>query len=138
MRKSDAIRYIKLLRAIHIPSHGISEMLEIPGENGSDNSTVTLTEFLTMFNDHDWGFGIMSTLVNLEQSDRIRHGNRVCSVCRYTIIGSRFKETKARFSICSLCYSEGKVPLSFKRETNALLQMTQIRPRVMPDKIRSF
>ncbi|CAM8979299.1 unnamed protein product [Rhodiola kirilowii] len=117
IRKSDAIRYIKLIRAIYIPSQGVSEMLEIHGETGSDNATITLTEFLTMFDDPDWGFGIMSTLLKLEQGDRIRHGNRVCSVCRYPIIGSRFKETKAHFSVCNLCYSEGKVPSSPKRET---------------------
>uniref|UniRef100_A0A7N0R9N1 EF-hand domain-containing protein n=1 Tax=Kalanchoe fedtschenkoi TaxID=63787 RepID=A0A7N0R9N1_KALFE len=117
IRKSDAIRYIKLLRAIYIPTRGISEMMEVHGETGSDNATVTLTEFLTMFDDPDWEFGIMSTLVKLERGDRIRHDNRVCSVCRYPIIGSRFKETKAHFSLCNLCYSEGKVPSSSKKET---------------------
>jgi hypothetical protein len=28
-----------------------------------------------MFNDPDWGFGILSTLVKLEESDHIRHGS---------------------------------------------------------------
>ncbi|KAF3572968.1 hypothetical protein F2Q69_00058209 [Brassica cretica] len=60
--------------------------------------------------------GIMSTVLRLESNDRNRHGSQVCSVCRYPIIGSWFKEVKARFSLCSQCYSEGKVPPSFKQE----------------------
>ena len=69
-----------------------------------------------MFDDPDWGFGIMSTLLRLETSDRNRHGKQSCSVCRYPIIGSRFKEIKSGFSLCSQCYSEGKVPPSFKHD----------------------
>ncbi|KAK8512536.1 hypothetical protein V6N13_082917 [Hibiscus sabdariffa] len=114
IRKVDAVRYIKLLRAIHVPSHGISEMLEVHGE--TDSSMVSFSEFLAMFDDPDWGFGIMSTLLKLETGDRNRHGRQVCSVCRYPVIGSRFKEVKSRFSLCNQCYSEGKVPPSFKQD----------------------
>ncbi|XP_009119200.1 uncharacterized TPR repeat-containing protein At1g05150 [Brassica rapa] len=115
--KTDADKYIKLLRAIYIPSHGMSEMLEVHGEEEAGSSvTVTFNQFLAMFDDPDWGFGIMSTILKLEGNDRNRHGNHVCSVCRYPIIGSRFKEVKARFSLCNQCYSEGKVPPSFKQE----------------------
>ncbi|KAK8623308.1 hypothetical protein V6N13_118195 [Hibiscus sabdariffa] len=114
IRKVDAVRYIKLLRAIYVPSHGISEMLEVHGE--TDSSMVSFSEFLAMFDDPDWGFGIMSTLLKLETGDRNRHGRQVCSVCRYPVIGSRFKEVKSRFSLCNQCYSEGKVPPSFKQE----------------------
>ncbi|XP_010475186.1 PREDICTED: uncharacterized TPR repeat-containing protein At1g05150-like [Camelina sativa] len=115
--KTDAVKYIKLLRAIYIPSHGMSEMLEVHGEEEADSSmTVTYNQFLAMFDDPDWGFGIMSTILKLEANDRNRHGNQVCSVCRYPVIGSRFKEVKARFSLCNQCYSEGKVPPSFKQE----------------------
>ncbi|KAL0391925.1 UNVERIFIED_CONTAM: putative TPR repeat-containing protein [Sesamum radiatum] len=81
IKKSDAQRYIKLLRAIYIPSHGISEILEIHGE--TDNSLVSLTEFVTMFDDPEWGFSIMSTLLKLETGDRSRHGRHVCATCRY-------------------------------------------------------
>lgn len=112
--KADAIKYIKLLRAIYVPSHGDSEMLEIHGE--TDTSMVSLMDFLVMFDDPDWGFGIMSSLVKLETGDRTRHGHYVCSVCRYPIVGSRFKEMKSRFSLCNQCYSEGKVPPTFKLE----------------------
>ncbi|KAE8680392.1 ATP binding microtubule motor family protein, putative isoform 1 [Hibiscus syriacus] len=62
------------------------------------------------------GFGIMSTLLKLETGDRNRHGRQVCSVCRYPVIGSRFKEVKSHFSLCNQCYSEGKVPPSFKQD----------------------
>ncbi|XP_022134545.1 uncharacterized TPR repeat-containing protein At1g05150-like [Momordica charantia] len=114
IRKSDAARYIKLLRSIYVPIQGSSDILEVHGR--TDNSIVSLTEFLVMFNDLDWGFGIMSTLLKLETGDRNRHGNHVCTVCRYPIIGSRFKEIKSHFSLCNQCYSEGKVPPSCKQE----------------------
>ncbi|GMJ02695.1 hypothetical protein like AT1G05150 [Hibiscus trionum] len=114
IRKVDAVQYIKLLRAIYVPSHGISEMLEVHGE--TDSSMVSFSEFLAMFDDPDWGFGIMSTLLKLETGDRNRHGRQVCSVCRYPVIGSRFKEVKSHFSLCNQCYSEGKVPPSFKQD----------------------
>ncbi|KAK4487358.1 hypothetical protein RD792_006018 [Penstemon davidsonii] len=114
IKKSDAQRYIKLLRAIYIPSHGISEILEIHGE--VDNSLVSSTEFFTMFDDREWGFSIISTLLRLENGDRNRHGRHVCATCRYPIIGSRFKEMKHRFSLCSQCYCEGKVPSTCKQE----------------------
>lgn len=114
IRKFDAVRFIKLLRAIYVPTHGSSEILEVHGQ--TDNSIVSFTEFLVMFDDRDWGFGIMSTLFKLETGDRNRHGNHVCSVCRYPIIGSRFKELKSQFSLCNQCYSEGKVPPSCKQE----------------------
>ncbi|XP_024968918.1 uncharacterized TPR repeat-containing protein At1g05150-like isoform X2 [Cynara cardunculus var. scolymus] len=114
IRKIDALRYIKLLRAIYIPSQGASELLEI--HRDPDNSTISFTEFLALFDDPDWGFGIMSTLMKLETTDRNRHGKHSCAVCRYPIIGSRFKEMKSQFSLCGQCYSEGKVPPSFKQD----------------------
>ncbi|PPE01272.1 hypothetical protein GOBAR_DD01700 [Gossypium barbadense] len=94
-RKVDAVQYIKLLRVIFIPSHGASEMLEVHGE--TDTSMVSFNEFLIMFNDPDWGFGILSTLLKLETGDRNRHERHLCSVYRYPIIGSRSKEVKSHF-----------------------------------------
>ncbi|KAL7606068.1 uncharacterized TPR repeat-containing protein At2g32450 [Lactuca sativa] len=112
IKRVDALHYIKLLRLVYIPSQGTSELLEIHG--GTDDSMVSFTEFVAMFDDSDWGFGILSTLLKLEISDRNRHGKQSCSVCRYPIIGSRFKEMKSGFSLCGQCYSEGKVPMSYK------------------------
>uniref|UniRef100_A0A2P2PJ59 Uncharacterized protein MANES_05G152300 n=1 Tax=Rhizophora mucronata TaxID=61149 RepID=A0A2P2PJ59_RHIMU len=114
IKNADAVYYIKLLRAIYLPSQGVSEMLELHGE--TDSSVVSFNEFLVMFNDRDWGFGIMSTLLKLEIGDRNRHGNHICHVCRYAIIGSRFREVKSNFSLCNQCYSEGKVPAVFKQD----------------------
>ncbi|OAY71112.1 putative TPR repeat-containing protein, partial [Ananas comosus] len=60
IRRADALAYIKILRAVYIPSHGVSDMMEMHGE--SDPSLVSYAEFLEMFNDPDWGFGILGTL----------------------------------------------------------------------------
>ncbi|BFG17706.1 hypothetical protein CerSpe_039800 [Prunus speciosa] len=134
IRKADATRYIKLLRAIYVPSHGVSEILELHGE---DLSMMSFTEFLVMFDDADWGFGIMSTLLKLETGDRNRHGNRVCSVCRYPIIGSRFKEIKSHFSLCNQCYSEGKVPPAHKQEEYKFREYGS-EAEAMKDKCKCF
>ncbi|KAL5985855.1 hypothetical protein ACLOJK_027844 [Asimina triloba] len=114
IRRADALRYIRLLRAVYIPLHGVSDMMQIHGE--TDESVISFPEFLQMFDDPDWGFGIMSTLVKLENGDRIRHGRHTCTICRYPIIGSRFKEMNSHFSLCNQCYSEGKVPSTVKLE----------------------
>ncbi|KAI3820972.1 hypothetical protein L1987_08528 [Smallanthus sonchifolius] len=67
IKKADALCYIKLLRSIYIPSHPVSERLEIHGE--TDASLISLPEFLAMFDDQDWGFSVMSTLLKLETGD---------------------------------------------------------------------
>ncbi|KAF5740820.1 hypothetical protein HS088_TW11G00900 [Tripterygium wilfordii] len=112
IKRVDAVGYIRLLRAIYFPSHGVSERLELHGE--TDASMVSFNEFLVMLDDPDWGFAIISTLVKLETGDRNRHGRHVCSVCHYPVVGSRFKEMKHNFSLCNYCYSEGKVPSTYK------------------------
>lgn len=113
IKKVDAVRYIQLLGAVYLPSQGVNEMMEVHGE--ADSSTVSFTEFLVMFDDPDWGFGIMTTLLKLETGDMSCHGCHACSVCRCPIIGSLFKEMKSHFSLCNHCYSEGKVPPTFKQ-----------------------
>ncbi|KAK9113016.1 hypothetical protein Scep_020535 [Stephania cephalantha] len=115
IRKVDAMAYIRLLRAIYIPSAEPSEVMEEQEENDTF-STISYSEFLEFFDDPESGFGIMNTLVKLETGDRIRQGYHVCSVCQYPIIGYRFKEVKSHFNLCSQCYSEGKVPSSFNQE----------------------
>lgn len=114
IKRTDALTYIMVLRAVYVPSHGIAGMMEVHGE--SDPSMVSYPEFLEMFNEKEWGFGILNTLVKLEEGDRVRHGQHTCSICRFPIIGSRFKEIKCRFSLCNQCYSEGKVPSSLKKD----------------------
>ncbi|XP_051150902.1 uncharacterized TPR repeat-containing protein At1g05150-like [Andrographis paniculata] len=117
INKADTIKYLKLLRAIYIPTDSESEtMPEIHGEGDNINTPISMAEFATMFDDPECGFGIMPTLAKLETGDRIRHGSHVCATCRYPIIGSRFKEMKGQFSLCSQCYSEGKVPSSCKQD----------------------
>ncbi|KAF9602146.1 hypothetical protein IFM89_025313 [Coptis chinensis] len=112
VKKVDAMRYIELLRAVYLPSQSTNRMSEFYGE--VDVSTVSFSKFLEMFDNPDCGFGIMDTLVNLENGDRIRYCNFSCSVCHYPITGSCFKETKSHFNLCSKCYSEGKVPSAIK------------------------
>lgn len=112
--KADAILYVRLLRAIYIPKQGVSDLMEVRGED--DQASISFPEFLDMFNDPDWGFGIINVLIKLEASDRVRHSGQTCAVCSYPITGPWFKEVSANFSLCSLCYSEGKVPISAKRE----------------------
>ncbi|CAL5418390.1 unnamed protein product [Camellia sinensis] len=136
IKKTDATQYIKLLRAIYIPTHGMSEILEIHGET-DDASMVSFTEFLEMFDNPDRGFGIMSRLLKLEAGDRNRHGSHVCTVCRYPVIGSRFKEMKCYFSLCSQCYSEGKVPPTFKQEEYTFKEYDN-EAEAMKDKCRWF
>ncbi|KAG1366639.1 putative TPR repeat-containing protein [Cocos nucifera] len=114
IRRCDAIAYIKLLRAVYIPSHDSSDMIEVHGM--SDVSRISFHDFVGMFDDPDRGFGILHTLVKLEAGDRIRHGRHTCFMCQYPIVGSIFKEMRCSFNLCSRCYSEGKVPSNFKQE----------------------
>ncbi|EPS58036.1 hypothetical protein M569_16782, partial [Genlisea aurea] len=119
INKPDAERYIDLLRAIYIPKG--AQLEAAAGGSGSSETTTTTTvelpEFSAMFDDRERGFGILSSLAKLETGDRIRHGRQVCAACRYPIIGSRFREAKWHFSLCSQCYSEGRVPSSaYKQE----------------------
>ncbi|KAK4751386.1 hypothetical protein SAY87_004868 [Trapa incisa] len=135
IRRVDALDYIKLLRAIYLPTGGSSELHEVRGE--MDISMISFSQFLAMFDDRDWGFGILSTLMKLETGDRNRHGDHVCSVCRYPIIGSRFKETKSRFSLCNQCYCEGKVPPTFKQEEYRFKEYIS-ESEAMKEKCRCF
>lgn len=93
---------------------GTSELAEVHGDD--DKVQLSFPEFLEMFDEPNWGFGILRTLVKLEQCDRVRHDGIVCAACHYVIIGLRFKETTKNFNLCSTCYSEGKVPIEVKLE----------------------
>ena len=112
--KSDASLYLKLLRAVYFPIQGASAILEV--YQMDDQTLVSFPEFVEMFDDPDWGFGILDVLVRLENTDGVRHYGQTCAVCAYPIIGPWFKEISSSFALCSLCYSEGKVPASAKQD----------------------
>ncbi|KAG6541587.1 hypothetical protein Mapa_016980 [Marchantia paleacea] len=112
--KTDAKTYIKFMRAIFLPTQGTSDMWELHGDD--DQVNISYPEFVEMFDDLDWGFGILNLLAKLEGGDRLRHQGLPCAVCSYPIMGSRFKEVTSNFNLCSTCYSEGKVPTSFKQD----------------------
>lgn len=113
IRKTDASIYLRYLRVIYLPMQGVNDFHEVHEE---ENVMISYPEFIHMFEDMDSGFCILDTLVKLETGDRIRHCRHSCDVCRYPIIGPRFKETTSRFSLCGVCYSEGKVPTAFNKE----------------------
>ncbi|KAH7295466.1 hypothetical protein KP509_27G049500 [Ceratopteris richardii] len=111
--KADASYYMKLLRVIYLTTESMSNLMELHGED--DQTKITFAEFQHMFDDPDWGFGILNVLIKLEASDRIRHRSQTCAICAYPISGPWFKEVSANFSLCCSCYSEGKVPISAKQ-----------------------
>lgn len=113
--KEDANQYLKILRAAYLPSQETSELMEVNGAD-DDRASISFPEFVEMFDDPEWGFKIMSTVEKLEVEDRVQHGRQTCSVCSYPILGPRFKELKANFSLCSFCYSAGRVPATAKLE----------------------
>lgn len=91
---------------------GTSELAELHGDD--DKVQVSYPEFEDMFDEPNWGFGILSTLVKLETGDCVRHDGITCAACNYVIIGPRFKESTKNFNLCATCYSEGKVPADLK------------------------
>ncbi|KAH7284042.1 hypothetical protein KP509_34G037500 [Ceratopteris richardii] len=110
----DAYMYIKTLHAVYTPSQGKSQVMELPCI--SEKGAMTMSEFQSLFDHPSMGFGILDIVVKLEATDRIRHDRQVCTICRYPITGPWFKEVTFSFNLCSMCYTEGKVPLSAKQE----------------------
>ncbi|XP_024517538.1 uncharacterized TPR repeat-containing protein At1g05150 [Selaginella moellendorffii] len=111
--RADAKAYFKKLKSVYMPLHARptdDQLWEVRGED--DNTTLSFPEFLDMFEESsDLSFSnILETLVRLESRDRSRHNGINCSVCSYEIVGPRFREVSANFNLCSVCYSEGKVP----------------------------
>ncbi|KAF8405793.1 hypothetical protein HHK36_007870 [Tetracentron sinense] len=134
--KSDALIYLRYLRVIYFSSQGSSDIVEVFGGE-EENTMVSFPEFLLMFDDQNFGFGILSTLVNLETGDRIRHGGYSCHACKYPIIGPRFKETTSRFNLCVTCYSECKVPSTLKQEEYRFKEYWS-ETEALKDKLRLF
>lgn len=113
--KVDASVYFRYLRVIYFRSQGFTDLMEAH-ERGEENAKISFREFLAMFDDMDYGFGILSTLIKLEAGDRVHQSRYSCAVCQYRINGLMFKETTSRFCLCSSCYSECKVPSAYEKE----------------------
>ncbi|KAH7404632.1 hypothetical protein KP509_15G035600 [Ceratopteris richardii] len=111
--KADAFLYFSWLRAVYLTTVEASFILEV--RDSHSEARISFTEFAEMFDDPDWGFGILSVLMKLEINDRIRHGRKVCAVCSCPLAGLWFKEVSSDFNLCSDCYSEGKVPASMNK-----------------------
>lgn len=60
-------------------------------------------------------FPILNTMVKLETHDRTRHLGMSCQVCRYAIVGLRYREVRGKFDLCATCYSECKVPSKYQK-----------------------
>ncbi|KAJ0972027.1 hypothetical protein J5N97_019986 [Dioscorea zingiberensis] len=113
--KVDAAVYLRYLRAIYYPSQTFTDLMEGHGEE-QEKMMISFHEFVNMFDDIDCGFGIMNTLMKLEDAEKVQKSKRYCSVCRYRIVGLMFREISARFCLCSICYSECKVPKAFQKQ----------------------
>jgi tetratricopeptide (TPR) repeat protein len=110
LRRGDVLLYMKLLHAIYLPKDGMSQAQEVHG--GGEGPSLSFAEFVGIFDDHDWGFGLLNVLAKLESSDRVRQIGRACAACAYPITGPWFWEITDKFDLCSLCYSQGKLPAS--------------------------
>ncbi|MCO5559587.1 hypothetical protein L7F22_013188 [Adiantum nelumboides] len=133
--KVEATYYMRVLRVVYLPIQGASDLMELHGED--DQTTIPFSQFQGLFDDPDWGFGILDVLVKLEASDRVRHGSQTCAICAYPITGPWFKEITANFSLCCLCYSEGKVPSSNKQDDYCFKEYNS-GVKAVKDKLRFF
>ncbi|XP_020575732.1 uncharacterized TPR repeat-containing protein At2g32450-like [Phalaenopsis equestris] len=110
----DAYVYMRNLRKVYFLSQQFSDLMEIP--QVGDGIDISFHEFVNMFDDIEHGFGIMSTLMKLEEGAKVHRSRHSCGVCRYRISNLMFKEVKAKFCLCANCYSECKVPSFFDKE----------------------
>ncbi|XP_042509852.1 uncharacterized TPR repeat-containing protein At2g32450-like [Macadamia integrifolia] len=100
IQKVDALIYMRYLRLIYLSSpQGYRDQLVVHVEE-DENTMVSFPEFLQIFDDHRRGFGIFSTLVNLEIHGRFRRDEHSCDVCRYPMLRRRFKIRIYLFSLC--------------------------------------
>ncbi|GBG61482.1 hypothetical protein CBR_g21825 [Chara braunii] len=146
----DAFKYFKVLRTVYLPPKNESSLLRQEQEEEEEElvaatrggaraagGTMSFREFKEVFNDPVKGFDLLETVLMLEQRDRIRHSGLACAVCAYTLVGLRYKEVNVGFSLCSLCYGEGKVPQEFKRETYVFKEM-KAENRLFPERFSRF
>eukprot|EP00897_Mesotaenium_endlicherianum_P007078 jgi/Mesen1/6399/ME000329S05572 len=78
---------------------------------------------------------VLETLSKLESCDRERHNGLHCCVCSCPVVGPRFRETRAHFSLCSFCYSERKVPAAVQRAEYQFREYTK-SPVLLRDKFK--
>lgn len=133
--RGDANQYMKILRDAYLAPQEQNDLEEVNREE--DHSSISYSEFLEIFDDSEWGFGILKVVARLETEDRVRHGNQACSVCSYPIIGPRFKEVRSNFSLCSFCYSTGKVPLTARQEEYYFKEYTS-EVEAVKDRLKLF
>jgi len=70
----------------------VNELAEVRGD--AEKVQVSYPEFLNRFNDTNWGFGILNTLVKLETGDYVQHTGVTCATCNYIIIKLGFNLKK--------------------------------------------
>eukprot|EP00850_Spirogloea_muscicola_P004248 SM000018S03613 [mRNA] locus=s18:342383:347099:+ [translate_table: standard] len=98
--------YFQLLRQVYLAIQH-DQILDLPSSPNEDINVISFAAFDERFSQ---AFPILPILIKLEEDDRVRHGRQSCAVCSHPIVGLRYKEISAGFSICSHCYSEGRVP----------------------------
>ncbi|MCO5555594.1 hypothetical protein L7F22_009139 [Adiantum nelumboides] len=82
--KRDVSQYMKTLTAAYLCSLKEQiDLVEITREEG-DRTSISYPEFVELFDDIEWGFGILNILARLETAkNRVRHGRQTCSVYSY-------------------------------------------------------
>ncbi|KAH7278316.1 hypothetical protein KP509_38G035400 [Ceratopteris richardii] len=131
----DLKDYIKLLRIAYLRT---KDEINSNDNVTEDHTTLSFPEFAEVLDDPDSGFGILNILSKLEMEDHVRHGRHLCAVCCYPITGPRFKETKVKFNLCSLCYSSGKVPSSSKHEENYHFKELNGETNTVKEKLQNY
>ncbi|XP_073003521.1 uncharacterized TPR repeat-containing protein At2g32450-like [Typha latifolia] len=68
--KVDASVYFRYLRVIYFHSQAFSDLLEINAQEDEECPKISFPEFIGMFDDGDFGFGILPTVLKLEAGEK--------------------------------------------------------------------